>query len=69
MPPDPAGRKSSIKYAEREPATSRERPMVLFALRPTRANWLSALPGAKICLKIIVAYFVMWWYNIEYERF
>ncbi len=34
-----------IPYAEREPATSRVGPMVLFDLRPSRTNWPRALPG------------------------
>ena len=33
------------RYAEREPATSRVGPMVLFDHRPTRTNWPPALPG------------------------
>ena len=32
------------RYAEREPATSRAGPMVLFDHRPARTNWPSALP-------------------------
>ena len=35
------------RYAEREPATSRVGPMVLFDHRPTRTNWLPALPGDR----------------------
>ena len=34
-----------ISYAEREPATSRVGPMVLFNHQTIRTNWLRALPG------------------------
>ena len=35
------------RYAEREPATSREGPMVSFDHRPSGTNWLPALPGDR----------------------
>ena len=60
----------SFQYAEREPATSRAGPMVLFDHRPTRTNWhrhcrsgdLTRLPSstihqARVCPPGLPAYF------------
>ena len=43
-----------ISYAEREPATSRVGPMVLFNHQTIRTNWPPALPGYRQLLMFAV---------------
>ena len=52
-----------IPYAEREPATGRERPMALFNHRPARTNWVRALPGVHKKFSILFVQSVLYYHQ------